>query len=187
MHSTRRLISLAVTATAAVALALPPSASAEELNCAFEGQLSAHPGFMLVGGSGQYELTAEANCSLNGAPRERTWFESHGNFASTVCGTWTWFSRDPHLGGEGSLPDFTTIDVPLTPAQDIENMSYHIDFRADHGTIEIHSVDDTDNNDTGTADDEADTLPLNGHVTISPERCTNGGSFTVRGAIFASW
>jgi hypothetical protein len=185
---------LALAAMAAAAFVVPASASAEEGNCVFDGLAgSINPGVMLVGGAGQYEFSGQGNCSLNGAPRATANIESHGNFTNTVCGTGTAFSRDPHLGGEGSLPDFTTIDDPATAAQDIENVSYHIDFRATQGTLEVHTVDDTDNNDTGTADDEADTLPANGHVAITPaegESCNDGtgvNAFEVRGLFVAQW
>jgi hypothetical protein len=175
-----RLFTFAAAATAA-AFTVPAGASAAgTATCTLEGLAHMSPGVLLIGGSGEYDFGANGGCRKDGGPPAPVDIESHGNFINIVCGTGTAFSRDPHLGDQGLSPDFTRIT-----GAGIVNMSYHVEFRATQGILEIHTVDDG-------AGDEPEHLSPNGHVAITPsagESCrdANGvNAFDVRGAFHAS-
>jgi hypothetical protein len=179
----KRFLMLALAAMAAAAFVVPASASAAQGSCAFTGLAgNIQPGVMLVGGAGEYEFSGTGQCVLNGVAAPNAQILSRGDFRNDICGTGIAFSNDPGHPPVDASDDTTTIDDPSTPGTDITSASYHIDFRATQGTLEVHKINGVN-----------ETQSPNGHVAITPapgESCTDTtgvNAFNVTGALHAVW
>ena len=169
-------------ALAVAALAVPASAHAGTISCAFDGVAgNVSPAVMLMGPTGHYDFATPAGspgtqCSRAVGVWETSTISSVGQYDNYICGTGTAWS-----GFQDTLPtDQTTVNLSGGTAE-IVSAEYTIDFRAMQGTLRIHEV----NGRPELGGDDVD-----GHITIIPRTgsCTTGvTAFEVAGAFHAEW
>ena len=174
MKRDKRFHILALAVLAVAASTVPASAQAHSASCAFEGlPVSVSPGVMLVGGSGDYDVSTppgqqSTRCEMDGSGAQPASIASVGQFTNTVCGTGTAWSGSTTINAGGGTAEITSAE-------------YTIDFRAFQGVVKITKVN-------GSAEAGGD--DVDGYVTITPRvgDCRTGvTSFDVSGAIHMEW
>ena len=184
MQIVKRFLVLAATAMTVAAFAVPASAQAHSATCVFEGlAVNVVPGVMLVGGSGDYDISTPAGsptaqCEFDGSGMQPSTIQSRGQFVNTLCGTGTWWSGFDDA--PGSSPDYTVINAGGGTAE-ITSAEYTITFVAGHGAIKFHKV----NGSTEAGGDDVD-----GYVSAVPTAgtCQGGmGSLALSGWFHIEW
>ena len=173
----RYLKRLGVVASMAVvaSIGMAGTASAAEVAvCQLDGvagQLLPN-GVQLIGGGGNYSFSGSTTCrySNGGAPvTDVGTITSAGVFTNHVCGT-----------GTADSVNQTTVNFPAgSPIPNVSGITYHIDFVAAQGALNISAASDSHGHSGGRGGGEVTIIPSEGSCTTAVTQFQVLGGFTI--------